>query len=85
MRFFVWPLFCIGIIILIEQGNGFEEFIIDDGTGQLPIRNFDVAIKIGGAVGDVVNIIGRIRDYNDQRYLLTEIINKIIYLVLKEN
>jgi hypothetical protein len=54
----------------------FNSFIIDDGTARVPVRIFgesDVKVKLG----DVVLVIGRPREFNQQVYIVPEIIKEI--------
>jgi len=54
----------------------FNTFIIDDGSARLTIRVFD-DLKFDVKLGDAVLIIGRPREYNQQIFIVPEII-KII-------
>ena len=62
----------IGIVVSVENEN---EFMIDDGTGKVPVRSFEQQ-KTAVNIGDVVNVIGRPREYNNERYIMPEIIKK---------
>ena len=68
---------CTGIVISNEDMNGFQELVIDDASGGIPIRNFDASIKISVQIGDIVRVIAKVRDYNEQRYLLPEVVKKL--------
>jgi hypothetical protein len=59
-------------IIVERQGNAVT---LDDGTGQIPMRVFDAALPLVH-VGDPVMVIGRPRVYNDEKYVLIEILRK---------
>lgn len=64
----------IATIVTKEENTLF----VDDGTGQMSIMLFNESInpkKIN--VGDVAIIIGKPREYNNQRYVVPEIIKKI--------
>ncbi len=52
-----------------------DELVIDDGTGSILIRSFDTPLN--ASVGDAVLVIGRPRVYNEQPYLLGEIVKTI--------
>ena len=57
----------------VSQTSG----IIDDGTGKISMRVFDgqnIFFKI--EVGDVVLVIGKIREFNNERYIYPEILRK---------
>ncbi len=58
---------------------GFEEGLIkvDDGTSEILLRSFDNNNISPFQVGNVILIIGRPREYNENRYLMPEIIKKV--------
>jgi RPA family protein len=66
----------IGAIIGISDENNFQSIVVDDGTGKISMRNFEKKIDI--SVGDVVLLVGRIREFGNERYISPEIINKNI-------
>jgi hypothetical protein len=51
-----------------------DPLIIDDGTGNIHIRNFDQTL--GATIGDFVLCIGRPRSHSGEPYLLGEILKK---------
>lgn len=60
------------------QGQGFAGAIIDDGTGRISLRAFENAdIFQNTEVGDAALIIGKIREFNGEKYLVPEILKKI--------
>ncbi len=51
---------------------------IDDGSGQITVRFFSEQEKADNLhVGDIILLIGRPREYNNERYLVPEIIRVI--------
>lgn len=58
------------------QENNSVHFIIDDGTDNIQVRKFEES-EVHVQLGDIVNIIGRPREYNGERYVIPEIIKKI--------
>ena len=67
-----------GIIIAKIDNNGNVEVLIDDKTGKISVRTFDNSnIFENIVIGDVVLIIGRPREYNNEKYIVPEIIKKI--------
>ena len=61
-----------------EQPN-YSSLIVDDGTGKILLRSFensDSLLKID--VGDFVQVIGKLREFNDERYIIPEILKKIV-------
>lgn len=51
---------------------------LDDGSSQISIRSFDESDMFRGInMGDVVFVIGRPRQYNNQIYIMPEIVKKV--------
>ncbi|MBI5880494.1 hypothetical protein HZB90_00010 [archaeon] len=51
-----------------------SSFVLDDGTGSISLRFFESAII---DVGDLVNVIGRPREFGAERYIVPEVIRKV--------
>ncbi len=64
----------IGVVVSNEVGGG---VLIDDGSGRILLRSFEGNLFEELSLGDLVLIIGRPRVYNEQKYLLPEIVKKI--------
>ncbi len=65
------------LIYKSEQGNS-ASFIIDDGTGKISLKIFENSGIFSKAdVGDFVAVIGKVREFNDERYIVPEIMNRI--------
>ncbi|MFH1642971.1 MAG: OB-fold nucleic acid binding domain-containing protein [Nanoarchaeota archaeon] len=65
-----------GIVVQNDQGANQSSIILDDGTGRIIIRSFgreNDKIK----VEDIVLVIGRPREFGNERYIVPEIIKKI--------
>lgn len=53
-------------------------FDLDDGSGSINVRLFnETSANLGFAIGDTVLLIGRVREYNSERYLALEIWKKL--------
>lgn len=63
----------LGVIVSID-GQG---LLLDDGSGKMLLRSFDGKGFDSFTLGDFVIVIGRPRLYNDQKYIMPEIIKKI--------
>lgn len=64
----------IGVIISKTENSA----IIDDGTSSITTRAFEEMPMLDKVtIGDVVLVIGRPREYNENKYILPEIIRKI--------
>ncbi len=73
-RGFVSRTNVLGVIVGKDDGG----FTLDDGTSTMSVRAFDTApTMLAHDVGEVVIVIGRPRDYNDERYLVLEICKKL--------
>jgi len=56
----------------------FNTFVIDDGTGRLPVRLFgEQSPAVDVKLGEIILLIGRPREFNQQIYIVPEIIKKI--------
>ena len=64
----------IGAIISLNDGGNFQNIILDDGTGKISVRNFEK--KAGVNVGEIVLLVGRVREFGNERYIAPEIIKK---------
>jgi len=58
------------------QDANYHSFIVDDGTARVSIRIFE-ELKTEVALGDVVRVIGRPREFNNETYIVPEIIKKV--------
>lgn len=70
----------IGVVIEVPESTevGYDHFTIDDGSGSIMVRVFEnTAFLKGLSVGAVVLIIGRPRQYQDNKYIVPEIVRKI--------
>lgn len=52
--------------------NTDEGVVIDDGTGSILVRSFDG--EFSAAIGAFVRVIGRVREFMGEKYLLGEIV-----------
>lgn len=65
-------------IIAVVVGKDEGTITLDDGTGKIIARVFDKTELINGViVGDLVLLIARPREYNNQIYLTIDLIKKI--------
>ncbi|MGM5485342.1 MAG: hypothetical protein ACQEP1_05735 [Nanobdellota archaeon] len=64
----------IGVIISNDENS----FYVDDGSDNIMVRIFDDNIHIPELeMGDIVMVIGKPREYNDENYIVPEIVKKI--------
>ncbi|KYK25045.1 hypothetical protein AYK26_02515 [Euryarchaeota archaeon SM23-78] len=64
----------VGVLISKEPSGG---ILIDDGSGRILLRSFDTVTFQDLNIGDLVLVIGRPRVYNEEKYVLPEIIRKV--------
>lgn len=68
------------IISKIEEGP-YSGLVIEDFSGKISVREFGEAKVIAKVnIGDAVLIIGKIREFNNSKYIVPEIIRKIFDL-----
>ncbi|MCK4589231.1 MAG: hypothetical protein KAT77_02225 [Nanoarchaeota archaeon] len=51
--------------------------LLDDGTGQITARIFEPLKTPLPEIGDIILVIAKIREFNQEKYLMPEIIKKI--------
>ncbi len=65
------------IAVIVGLGDG-GEATLDDGSGKITARSFDSPTLFSVFnLGDIVRVIGKVRAFNEQQYLIPEIIKKI--------
>jgi RPA family protein len=66
-----------GIVLSKEANEFFEGIFMEDGSGNISVKSFDKkGIFENIEVGDTVNIIGKIREYNQTPFVSAEIVTK---------
>lgn len=69
----------IATLIYKSESSSFNDGLIDDGTGRIQFRIFENSNLISKIdVGDVILVIGRVREFSNERYIVPEIIKKIV-------
>ena len=60
------------------ENTNYQNIIIDDGSGRISIRSFDENNNFNNIeVGDIAHVIGRPRQYLNEKYIVSEILKKI--------
>ncbi|MBI3027711.1 hypothetical protein HYY70_06395 [Candidatus Woesearchaeota archaeon] len=68
----------IATIVFKSEDLSYANVVIDDGTGRLALRSFEnKEIFSMVDVGDFVLVIGRIREFNNEKYITPEILRKV--------
>lgn len=66
------------VAIVVTIPDNADSIFVDDGSGKIEIRSFEnTELFKDITIGDIILIIGRPRDFNNQIYINGEIINKI--------
>ncbi|MBS1267078.1 MAG: hypothetical protein MAG795_01049 [Candidatus Woesearchaeota archaeon] len=66
----------IGVVIDINSDK--KSFSIDDGSANIQIMSFEEIKQISQIkIGDIIKVIGRPREFNNNKYVVPEIIKKI--------
>jgi len=70
-------LFATIITAPVKYAN-YSQTLVDDGSGRMIIRSFDnLDLFKDLEIGDMVLVIGKPREYNDEKYIIGEIIKKL--------
>jgi RPA family protein len=68
----------IAIILQKERVGSITTFLVEDGTGNITIRFFESSSIIEEvSIGDVILIVGKVRNYNQEKYFSPEIVKKV--------
>jgi RPA family protein len=65
----------IGLIVSKETSENGATYMIDDGTGNITIRLFEQPLN-EVELGDIFRIIGRVRENNNEIFIVPEIMKK---------
>lgn len=80
----IYRLNLMAAILEKETRGNITNFLVDDGTGIIVLRSFEDNKSLRQLnIGEVILITGRLRVYNQERYLSPEIVKKIDPLWLK--
>jgi RPA family protein len=61
-----------------EENFNYKNLIVDDGSGKISVRSFEKNDSLNNFdIGDIILVIGRPREFNDEKYLIPEIVKKI--------
>lgn len=68
----------IATLVYKSESPNYSSAIVDDGTGKILVSSFENSDKFAKTdVGDAVLVIGKIRKFNSERYIMPEIFKKI--------
>lgn len=64
--------------LVYKSEDAYSSAIIDDGSGRISLKSFEnKAFFANVDVGDAVLIIGKVREFGNERHVLPEIVKKI--------
>ena len=67
----------LGVVVEKSDMDNYKAITIDDGSGRISARIFDDKIFLSNVeVGDVVNLIGRPREFSSEKYVIIESVKK---------
>lgn len=62
----------------ITEDKKYAFIVLDDGTGIVRSKAFqDTAPLANVKVGDIVDFVGKVREYNDERYIVPEVVSPV--------
>jgi len=68
----------IATIVYKSEDVNYTSAVIDDGTAKISLRSFENTNAFSKVdVGDMIMVIGRLREFNDEKYIVPEILNKV--------
>lgn len=67
----------VNIIATLVSMESPTSFVIDDGTGKITVRGFDDYIRDEFSLGDPLLILGKIREFSEERYIVPEIVRRV--------
>ena len=68
----------LGAVVHKSEG-AYAGAVIDDGTGKISLRAFEnIGVFSKADVGDFVLVIGKIRSFNDEKYVMPEISGRLM-------
>src|SRR3989338_2762234 len=64
------------IVAKQEETQHYQSLLLDDGSGKIAIRAFDRSLDTH-CIGGIVVVIARPREFNNERYLVPEIVRNV--------
>lgn len=80
----IYRINLMGVVLTKELQGSITNILLDDGTGKIVLRYFEEnKILTQLNIGDALLVIGKLRSYNQEKYISPEIVKKIDHLWLK--
>lgn len=66
------------VVYKADQDQNLNGVMVDDGTGKILLRSFENFAAFSKVdVGDMVLVVGRIREFSSEKYVMPEILKKL--------
>jgi len=73
----IYRINVLGIIANKDKVGSMTNMLLDDGTGQITLRFFEENVTLNKlTLGDVILVIGKVRIFNEEKYISAEIVKK---------
>jgi len=69
----------VGTVVDKYVGEEMESLRIDDGTSQLRCKSFGQEAKLEVELGDLVEVIGKVREYGGEIYISVELVKRVSF------
>jgi len=80
----IYNINIIGIVLNVEKIGTMTNLLLEDGTEKIVIRFFEEKQILSSLeAGNIIKVIGKIRKYNEERYISPEIVKKMDSLWMK--
>ena len=80
----IFRLHLVAIVLEIEKSGSITNLLVEDGTGSLVVRAFEELPCLKTlSVGDAIRVVGKLRMYNQEKYISPDLIKKTSPLWLK--
>lgn len=67
-----------GVVLEKEEKKSATSLVLDDGSGQITVRSFEEIKRLKDIkIGEGILVVGKIRTFNNERYISPEIIRKV--------
>ncbi len=68
----------IATIVYKSEEPNYASAVLDDGTGKISLKSFEnKGIFSGVNVSDAVLVVGKVRQFNDEKYIIPEIMKRL--------
>jgi len=65
-----------GLVVSVDESESLLNFMLDDGSSSITARMFEKPYYVP-KIGDIVRVIARVREDNNQIFIVPEIVKKI--------